>query len=53
MAFYGAAATGAYPLDMSQYANLFRSTRVPHAECDELVTARGSRRCAPPRCGRW
>ena len=31
VSFYGAAATGAYPLDMSQYANLFRSTRLPGA----------------------
>ena len=32
VAFYGAAACGAYPLDMSQYDNLFRSTRVPRQE---------------------
>jgi len=36
VAFYGAAATGAYPLDMSQYHNLFRSTRIPRQEIDEL-----------------
>ena len=39
IAFYGAAALGAYPLDMSQYANLFKSTRVPGVEKDELVVA--------------
>jgi len=53
VAFYGAAVTGAYPLDMSQYANLFRSTRVPHAERDELVTARGSRHIVVQRGGRF
>ena len=28
----------AFPLDMSQYANLFNATRVPRLEKDELVT---------------
>ena len=39
IAFYGAAACGAYALDMSQYANLFRSTRIPKLERDELRVA--------------
>lgn len=39
MSFYGAAAFGAYPLDMSQYANLFESTRVPLPRRDELRKA--------------
>ena len=38
VSFYGAAAVGAYPLDMSQYDNLFRSTRLPGAERDALQT---------------
>ena len=42
VAFYGAAALGAYPLDMSQYANLFKSTRLPGLEKDELVVAPAS-----------
>ncbi|KAG8460394.1 hypothetical protein KFE25_011885 [Diacronema lutheri] len=44
VSFYGAAAFGAYPLDMSQYANLFESTRVPMPGRDEL-------RKAPERLG--
>ena len=32
-----AAVTGAYPLDMSQYANLFRSTRIPGTEVGHLA----------------
>ncbi|EOD32336.1 carnitine O-acyltransferase [Emiliania huxleyi CCMP1516] len=46
VAFYGAAATGAYALDMSQYANLFRSTRLPRPELDELSTCSDSRHVA-------
>ena len=42
--FYGAAATGAYPLDMSQYANLPSGRRrLPRAGRDELVVAAGTR----------
>lgn len=37
-AFYAAAATGSYALDMSQYAQLFSTTRVPRRGKDELVT---------------
>ncbi|ETV94000.1 hypothetical protein H310_12056 [Aphanomyces invadans] len=36
ISFYGAAALGAYPLDMSQYKNLFHSTRIPLVGQDEL-----------------
>ncbi|OQR97245.1 choline/Carnitine O-acyltransferase [Achlya hypogyna] len=36
ISFYGAAAVGAYPLDMSQYKNLFQSTRVPGIGTDAL-----------------
>lgn len=43
VSFYGAAALGAYPLDMSQYKNLFESTRVPRLDRDELQTFPGSR----------
>ena len=35
--FYIAAALGAYALDMSQYPNLFHSTRIPRSDEDELV----------------
>lgn len=54
VAFYGAAACGAYPLDMSQYDNLFRSTRLPHAERDTLVVAAaGVRHIVVQRGGRF
>ncbi|CAH0522542.1 unnamed protein product [Peronospora belbahrii] len=39
VSFYGAAAFGAYPLDMSQYQHLFASTRVPRIGQDELQVA--------------
>ena len=51
VSFYGAAIVGAYPLDMSQYANLLRSTRVPLAGKDELVTSTGSRHIVVQRNG--
>eukprot|EP00164_Ancoracysta_twista_P002396 GFYU01003174.1.p1 GENE.GFYU01003174.1~~GFYU01003174.1.p1 ORF type:complete len:660 (-),score=214.07 GFYU01003174.1:117-2096(-) len=38
MASYPNLAMGAYPLDMSQYPRLFRSTRVPHLDRDLLVS---------------
>ena len=43
IAFYGAAALGAYPLDMSQYKNLFQSTRIPHLDNDSLQVFPNSR----------
>jgi len=36
VAFYGSYYFGAYPLDMSQYKNLFSSTRIPNEGKDEL-----------------
>ena len=39
VSFYGAAALGAYPLDMSQYQHLFASTRVPKRGRDALQIA--------------
>lgn len=51
IAFYGAAATGAYALDMSQYANLFRSTRVPQLGRDELCSVADSRHILVQRGG--
>ena len=49
-AFYVAAAMGAYALDMSQYPNLFHSTRVPKPERDELVTyGDGTASSSPPK----
>jgi len=53
IAFYGAAACGAFPLDMSQYANLFRSTRVPKPGIDELVVAPSSSHVVVQRAGRF
>ncbi|KAG1691644.1 hypothetical protein DVH05_026807 [Phytophthora capsici] len=43
VSFYGAAAMGAYPLDMSQYKNLFSSTRLPKMGQDELKISPGSK----------
>ncbi|KAF1775201.1 Acyltransferase ChoActase/COT/CPT [Phytophthora cactorum] len=43
VSFYGAAALGAYPLDMSQYKNLFSSTRLPKLGRDELKVTPDSR----------
>ena len=51
VAFYGAAACGAFPLDMSQYANLLRSTRKPGPQMDELVVSPGSRHIIVQRRG--
>ena len=51
VSFYGAAAVGAYPLDMSQYDNLFRSTRLPGAERDALQTYEGTRHIMVQRGG--
>ena len=55
VAFYGAAACGAYPLDMSQYSNLFRSTRIPGSTMDKLVVAPGeqARHIVVQRGGRF
>ncbi len=39
LSYYPAVAAGAYALDMSQYARLFCSTRVPHRSKDELRSA--------------
>ncbi|RLN75032.1 hypothetical protein BBJ28_00027083, partial [Nothophytophthora sp. Chile5] len=43
VSFYGAAAMGAYPLDMTQYKNLFSSTRIPRFGQDELKVSPGSK----------
>jgi len=43
VAFYGAYLYGTYPLDMSQYNNLFMSTRVPGVGRDMLKKSSGSR----------
>lgn len=43
LSFYGAYAYGSYPLDMSQYQNLFESTRLPGLKKDSLLKSQGSR----------
>ena len=43
VSFYAAYAVDSYPLDMSQYARLFSSTRVPQQGKDKLVSHSGSR----------
>lgn len=46
LSYYGAYATDTYALDMSQYANLFSSTRIPKQGKDEIVSFSGSRHVA-------
>lgn len=42
VSWYGAYFFNAYPLDMSQYQNLFSSTRIPHINKDVLYKASNS-----------
>lgn len=44
---------GAYPLDMSQYGNLFSSTRIPRKQKDELKVFPASRHVAIVRNGNF
>ncbi|KAI8497228.1 Carnitine O-palmitoyltransferase 2, mitochondrial [Branchiostoma belcheri] len=37
LSWYGAYMANGYPLDMSQYKNLFNSTRIPRPDRDEIV----------------
>ncbi|XP_060537117.1 carnitine O-palmitoyltransferase 2, mitochondrial [Cylas formicarius] len=41
LSWYGAYLFKAYPLDMSQYPNLFNSTRIPETDIDRLVKGKG------------
>ncbi|VEN41671.1 unnamed protein product [Callosobruchus maculatus] len=43
MSWYGAYLMNAYPLDMSQYPNLFHTTRIPETDKDRLFTNRNGR----------
>ena len=52
ISFYGAAVMNAFPLDMSQYANLLRSTRVPKLPSDELKVAPTASHIVVQRRGR-
>ncbi|TDH71310.1 hypothetical protein CCR75_005726 [Bremia lactucae] len=53
VSFYGAAAFGAYPLDMSQHQYLFGSTRVPKIGKDELQITRKARHVVVQRGTRF
>ncbi|CAH0488215.1 unnamed protein product [Peronospora farinosa] len=53
VSFYGAAAFGAYPLDMSQYKHLFSSTRLPKTGQDELQVATASKHIVVQRGTRF
>ncbi|CAI5727676.1 unnamed protein product [Peronospora destructor] len=53
VSFYGAAAFGAYPLDMSQYKNLFSSTRLPKMGQDELKVVTASKHIVVQRGTRF
>ncbi|XP_061187817.1 carnitine O-palmitoyltransferase 2, mitochondrial-like [Saccostrea echinata] len=52
-AFYGAYLYKAFPLDMSQYKNLFNSTRVPRPGKDELVVNKDGRHLLVMRNGNF
>ncbi|KAH9508189.1 Carnitine O-palmitoyltransferase 2, mitochondrial [Bulinus truncatus] len=43
LSWYGAYLFKAFPLDMSQYKNLFNSCRIPRSEKDELFTDRNAK----------
>ena len=43
LSWYGAYLYKAFPLDMSQYTNLFNSTRIPHVGKDELRVDKSGR----------
>ncbi|XP_051164327.1 carnitine O-palmitoyltransferase 2, mitochondrial-like isoform X2 [Leptopilina boulardi] len=50
---YGAYAFKAFPLDMSQYANLFNSTRIPEIEKDRIYLDKSARHILVMRGGNF
>uniref|UniRef100_A0A8C6ZRT3 Choline/carnitine acyltransferase domain-containing protein n=1 Tax=Nothoprocta perdicaria TaxID=30464 RepID=A0A8C6ZRT3_NOTPE len=53
VSWYGAYMVNAYPLDMSQYSRLFRSSRIPKLNKDELFTSECSRHLLVMRNGHF
>ncbi|CAE1255869.1 CPT2 [Acanthosepion pharaonis] len=53
VSWYGAYMFNAYPLDMSQYKSLFKSTRIPRPDKDELVSSPDSRHLLVMRNGHF
>ncbi|XP_008217123.1 carnitine O-palmitoyltransferase 2, mitochondrial isoform X1 [Nasonia vitripennis] len=53
ISWYGAYLMNAYPLDMSQYSNLFNSTRIPHQSKDEIVLDKSAKHIVVMRKGRF
>eukprot|EP00105_Crassostrea_gigas_P016944 XP_011434533.1 PREDICTED: carnitine O-palmitoyltransferase 2, mitochondrial-like [Crassostrea gigas] len=53
IAFYGAYMYKAFPLDMSQYKNLFNSTRIPRPGKDELVVDKDAKHLLVMRNGNF
>ncbi|XP_068782099.1 carnitine O-palmitoyltransferase 2, mitochondrial-like isoform X2 [Struthio camelus] len=53
VSWYGAYMVNAYPLDMSQYKRLFRSSRIPKINKDELFTSECSRHLLVMRNGHF
>uniref|UniRef100_A0A8C4JFL5 Choline/carnitine acyltransferase domain-containing protein n=3 Tax=Dromaius novaehollandiae TaxID=8790 RepID=A0A8C4JFL5_DRONO len=53
VSWYGAYMVNAYPLDMSQYNRLFRSSRIPKPNKDELFTSECSRHLLVMRNGHF
>ncbi|KAJ8683208.1 hypothetical protein QAD02_019000 [Eretmocerus hayati] len=53
ISWYGAYLMNAYPLDMSQYSNLFNSTRIPQKDKDRIVMDASARHLIVMRKGRF
>lgn len=53
ISWYGAFALKAYPLDMSQYANLFNSTRIPEQGKDRISLDKSARHMVVMRGGHF
>ena len=53
LSWYGAFLVKAFPLDMSQYARLFNSTRIPELKKDRLATYESGRHMLVMRKGNF
>ncbi|XP_058808413.1 carnitine O-palmitoyltransferase 2, mitochondrial [Phymastichus coffea] len=53
VSWYGAYLMNAYPLDMSQYSNLFNSTRIPQIEKDQIVMDKSAKHIVVMRKGHF
>ncbi|KAL7288765.1 hypothetical protein TKK_0016745 [Trichogramma kaykai] len=53
LSWYGAYLMNAYPLDMSQYGNLFNSTRIPETDKDRIFMDESAKHVVVMRGGRF